>query len=168
MKVTKNLVCRQTDAAKVAATEREKKRAQDATPLTILEKKTVSKRKNPSASEKDKEIVTENPQPEPAKPQAKKQKVEKVFEGETNADLTATPQIQPSTFYPSRAWKTKESEDPPVEIPVDPVEAAVIEAHSEQVRLYFSSTGPSGKRLKQTPEEEVRGNRFWEHYENNW
>jgi hypothetical protein len=53
MKVTKNLVCRQTDVAKVAATEREKKRAQDATPLTILEKKTVSKRKNPSASEKD-------------------------------------------------------------------------------------------------------------------
>jgi hypothetical protein len=78
MKVTANLLCRKTDAAKVAATEKEKMKAQDAAPLVILEKKTVSKRKNPSVSEKDKEIVNENPQPEAVKPQAKKQKVGKI------------------------------------------------------------------------------------------
>jgi hypothetical protein len=81
MKVTANLVRRQTDATKVAAAEREKKKAMDAAPLTVLEKKTISKRKNPSAGGKDKEIVNENPQSEPVKPQAKKQKVEKVSEG---------------------------------------------------------------------------------------
>jgi hypothetical protein len=31
--------------------------------------------------------------------------------------------------------------------------------------LYFSSTCPPGERLKQTTYEEVRGKRFWEHYE---
>jgi hypothetical protein len=61
-----------------------------------------------------------------------------------------TPQIQPSTFYPPRAWETKEPEDPPNDILVDPVEAAMIEAHSEQDKLYFSSTCPPGERLKQT------------------
>jgi hypothetical protein len=71
MKVNENLLRRKTDAPKVAAAEKEKKKTQDVAPLAILEKKTVSK-KNPSVSEKDKEIVTENPQPEAAKPQAKK------------------------------------------------------------------------------------------------
>jgi hypothetical protein len=31
--------------------------------------------------------------------------------------------------------------------------------------LYFSSTCPLGERLKQTPEEEARGKRYWKHYE---
>jgi hypothetical protein len=69
MKVTDNLLHRKTDAAKGATTE--KKKAQDAALPVILEKKTVSKRKNPNVSEKDKEIVSENPQPEAVKPQEK-------------------------------------------------------------------------------------------------
>jgi hypothetical protein len=80
MKVSENLLYRKTDAAKVATTEKEKKKTQDVAPLVILEKKTVSKRKNPSVSEKDKEIANENTQPEAVKPQAKKQRTEKVSE----------------------------------------------------------------------------------------
>jgi hypothetical protein len=59
-----------------------------------------------------------------------------------------------------KARETEEPKDPPIEIPVDPVEAAAIEDHNEKARLYFSSTCPSGARLKQTPEEEVRGKTF--------
>jgi hypothetical protein len=100
MKVNENLLCRQTEAAKVATVEKEKKKAQGMAPLVIIEKKTVSKRKNPNVSEKDKEINDENPQPKAAKPQAKKQKAGKVSKGDGDADAIATPQIQPSTFYP--------------------------------------------------------------------
>jgi hypothetical protein len=131
MKVNENLLRRQTEVVKVAAAEKEKKKTQDAAPLVTLEKKTISKRKNPSVSEKDKEIVSESPQPETVKPQAKKQKAVKVYEGEGDADATMTPQIQPSTFYPPRARETEEPKYPPIEIPVDPIEAAAIEAHNE-------------------------------------
>jgi hypothetical protein len=49
--------------------------------------------------------------------------------------------------------------------PVDPTEAAEIEARSKRVRIYFSSTCPPGERMKQTPEEEVASKRYWDHYE---
>jgi hypothetical protein len=54
MKINENLIRRQTEAAKVAAAEREKKKTQDVAPLVALEKKIVSKRKNPSGGERDK------------------------------------------------------------------------------------------------------------------
>jgi hypothetical protein len=98
--------------------------------------------------EKDKEIVSEISQLVAAKPQAKKRKVEKASEDEESGDACATPKIQPSTYYPSRAREAEEPKDPPIEIVVDPIEAAAIEANSEQARLYFSSTCPPGERLK--------------------
>jgi hypothetical protein len=58
--------------------------------------------------------------------------------------------FSPPLFTPPPP-KTREIEEPkdqPIEIPVDPVEAAAIEAHNEHVRLYFSSTYPSGETLK--------------------
>jgi hypothetical protein len=59
---------------KVAVAERKKKKKTQDVPLSItLEKKTISKRKNPSMSEKDKGIVIENPHPEAPKTQEKKQ-----------------------------------------------------------------------------------------------
>jgi hypothetical protein len=75
------------------------------------------------------------------------------------------PQNEPSTFCPPRARDPEKPKDPPIEILVDPVEAAATAAHSEQMRLYFSSTNPPCERLKQTPEEEARGKRYFEHYE---
>jgi hypothetical protein len=53
MKINENLIRRQTEAAKVAAAEREKKKTQDVAPLVALEKKIVLKRKNPSGGERD-------------------------------------------------------------------------------------------------------------------
>jgi hypothetical protein len=90
-KISENLIHRQTEAAKVVAAEREKKKAQDIAPLVALEKKIVSKRKNPSGGEKDKEVVNETSQQATAKPQTKKQKVEKVSEVEKNIDACVTP-----------------------------------------------------------------------------
>jgi hypothetical protein len=52
-----------------------------------------------------------------------------------------------------------------VVIPIDPSEAAEIEARSKQARIYFSSTCPPGERMKQTPEEEAAGKKYWDHYE---
>jgi hypothetical protein len=79
MKINENLVCRQTEAAKVAAAEREKKKTQDTAPLVTLEKKITSKRKNPSGGEKDKKVVSETSQPVTAKPQMKKTESRKNF-----------------------------------------------------------------------------------------
>jgi hypothetical protein len=59
--------------------------------------------------------------------------------------------FNPPLFTPPPPLKTREIEGPkdqPIEIPVDPVEAAAIEAHNEHVRLYFLSTYPPGERLK--------------------
>jgi hypothetical protein len=112
------LLRRKTDAAKVAPAEKEKKKTQDVASLVILEKKTVSKRKNHSVSKKDKEIVNENPQPEALKPQAKKQRTEKVSKDDGDVDVVATPQIQPSTFYPLKTRGIEEPKDQHIEIPV--------------------------------------------------
>jgi hypothetical protein len=74
MKINENLIRRQTEAAKVVATEREKKKTQDAAPLVTLEKKDVSKRKNPDGGEKDKETDSEASRQATMKPQPKKTK----------------------------------------------------------------------------------------------
>jgi hypothetical protein len=107
MKINENLIRRQTEAVKVAAAELEKKKTQDAALLTTFEKKVISKRKNPSGGEKDKEIVGEASKQATTKPQSKKQKVEKICEAEEYADACQTPQIEPSTFYPLRARELK-------------------------------------------------------------
>jgi hypothetical protein len=98
--------------------------------------------KNLSRGEKDKEVVSETSQQAMTKPQLKKQKVEKISEVEENAEACETPKIQPSTFYPPRSREFEKPKDPPIEIEVDPVEAAATAAHSEQAGLYFSSTCP--------------------------
>jgi hypothetical protein len=76
MKINENLIRRQTEAAKVAAVEREKKKTQSAVPLVTLEKKVVSKRKNPGGGERVKQSVSETSRQATTKPQLKKQKVD--------------------------------------------------------------------------------------------
>jgi hypothetical protein len=50
MKVNENLIRRNTEAAKVGAAEKEKKKTHEVPPTINLEKKTTSKRKAPSTS----------------------------------------------------------------------------------------------------------------------
>jgi hypothetical protein len=75
--------------------------------LVTLEKKDVSKRKNPGGGEKDKETISEASQQATMKPQPRKQKVDKISEADEYADACQTPQIEPSTFYPPRARDPK-------------------------------------------------------------
>jgi hypothetical protein len=72
MKFSENLIRWKTDEAKVDAEEREKKKVQYVSPVITLKKKTVSKRKAPIVSEKDKGIIIEDSQPESTRPQEKK------------------------------------------------------------------------------------------------
>jgi hypothetical protein len=79
MKVSENLIRQKTDVVKVASVEREKKKPHDGPPAITLEKKTISKRKAASVSEKEKVIVIEDQQPETAKPQEKKPRMDKAI-----------------------------------------------------------------------------------------
>jgi hypothetical protein len=53
LKVNENLIRRKTEAAKVAAAEREKKKIHDPSLVTDLEKKTISKKRVDSVSEEE-------------------------------------------------------------------------------------------------------------------
>jgi hypothetical protein len=59
LKVNENLTRRKTEAAKVAAAEREKKKIHDPSPVIDLEKKTISKKRVASISEEEKCVVDE-------------------------------------------------------------------------------------------------------------
>jgi hypothetical protein len=73
MKVSENLIRRKTDAAKVAAAEREKKKSQDTTPVVALEKNFSSKRKTLEDSETSKENPSEERPAEATKPSGERQ-----------------------------------------------------------------------------------------------
>jgi hypothetical protein len=57
LKINENFTRRKTEAAKVAAAEREKNKIHDPSPVTDLEKKVVSKKRIASASEEAKHVV---------------------------------------------------------------------------------------------------------------
>jgi hypothetical protein len=62
---------------------------------------------------------------------SRKQKVDRISEAEEHADVCQTPQIEPSMFYPPRVRDPEKPRDPPIEIEVDPIEAAATAAHRE-------------------------------------
>jgi hypothetical protein len=57
LKVNENLIRRKTEAAKVAAVEREKKKFHDPSPVLEFEKKTISKRDISSVSEQENHVI---------------------------------------------------------------------------------------------------------------
>jgi hypothetical protein len=67
------------------------------------------------------------------KPQTKKEKVGKAFEVEEDADVCATPQIQPSTFYPPRGKALKTVEELPAATSIDPEELEARYARGKRV-----------------------------------
>jgi uncharacterized membrane-anchored protein len=66
LKVNENLIRRKTEAAKLAATKKEKKKVHEPSPVPEFEKKTISKRKISNVSEQEKHVVTVEEQPESA------------------------------------------------------------------------------------------------------
>lgn len=165
MKVSESLIHQKTDVAKVVAAEKEKKKAHDVALAINLEKKTFSKRKAPSTSEKDKGVVIKEEQPEATKPREKKPRMDLTAEKDENTDVLATLQIQLLGNYPPKAKEPQEPKDQPVIVPIDLAEAVEIEDRTERAQVYFSATCPPGERMKQTPEVEAAGKRYWEHQE---
>jgi hypothetical protein len=72
LKINENLARRKTEAAKVAAAEREKKKIHESSPAVDLEKKVVSKKRPASASEKEKHVVAKEKGPDDDEPAGKR------------------------------------------------------------------------------------------------
>jgi hypothetical protein len=131
LKVNENLIRRKTEAAKVVAVEREKKKMHDASPAAELEKKMVSKRKISSASEQKKDIVVEEQQPEGVKLPRKKARLDPFAKTDDDMDILATPQLELSSCYPPKAKELEGQKELPTTAPLDLEEVAEREARSK-------------------------------------
>jgi hypothetical protein len=72
LKVNENLIRRKTEAVKVAAAEREKKKIHDPSPMIDLEKKTISKKRVVSTLKEEKHVVAEETRPDNEEPARKR------------------------------------------------------------------------------------------------
>jgi hypothetical protein len=115
LKVNENLIRRKTEAAKVAAAEREKKKVHDPSLVIDLEKKTISKKRVSSTSEEEKHVVAEETRPEDEEPSGKRVRIE------------------PSTRYPPKGKQLKATEELPVVSSADPEELEEREARGKRV-----------------------------------
>jgi hypothetical protein len=100
LKVNENLIRRKTEAAKVAAAEREKKKIHDPSLVTDLEKKTISKKRVDSVSEEEKHVMAEEKHPNNEEPVGKRARIDPIVETDEDVDILLTPQFEPSTYYP--------------------------------------------------------------------
>jgi hypothetical protein len=120
LKVNENLIQRKTEAAKVAADERENKKVHDPSPVIDLEKKTISKKRVASSSEEEKHVVAEETRPDDEEPTGKRARIDPVVETNEDIDILSTALIEPSTRYPPK-WKAlKAVEELPVVCLADP------------------------------------------------
>jgi hypothetical protein len=122
------LTRRKTEAAKVAAAEREKKKIHDPSPVTDLEKKVVSKKRIASASEEAKRVVAKEKGPDDDEPAEKRARIDPVAETNDDVDILSTPQIQPYTFYLPKGKMLTTVE----ELPATSVDAKKLEARDSR------------------------------------
>jgi hypothetical protein len=100
LKVNENLNRCKTEAVKVAAAEREKKKVHDPSPVIELEKKTISKKRVASNSEQEKHVIAAEARPEDEEPTGKRARTDPFAETDKDIDILSTPWIEPSTRYP--------------------------------------------------------------------
>jgi hypothetical protein len=87
------LARRKTEVAKVASTEREKKKIHESSPIVDLDKKVVSMKRHASSSKKEKRIAAKEKGPDDDEPAGKKARVDTVVETDEDVDILSTPQI---------------------------------------------------------------------------
>jgi hypothetical protein len=133
LRINENLTRCKTEAAKVAATEREKKKIHDPSPATDLEKKVVSKKRIASVSEEEEHVVAKERGPDDVEPAGKRARTDPVAEKDEDVDILSTPQIQPSTFYPLKGKVLKIVEELPVATSVDPEELETRDARGKRM-----------------------------------
>jgi hypothetical protein len=104
------LARRKIEAAKVAAAEREKKKAQDPVVPVETDKGLALKKRPLDTVEKVKQLAVKENEPEDAEASAKRARVDPVAETDEDVDIMTTPQIQPCTKYPPKGSARKLAE----------------------------------------------------------
>jgi hypothetical protein len=133
LKVNENLVRRKTEAAKVAAAEREKKKIHDPSPVIDLEKKVISKKRVASVSKEEKCVVAEEKCPDDKEPTGKRAWIDPIAETDEDVDILSTPGIEPSTYYPPKGKALKTIEELPAASSADPEELEARDARGKRV-----------------------------------
>jgi hypothetical protein len=133
LKVNENFVRRKTEAAKVAAAEREKKRTHDPSLVIDLEKKVISKKRVASVSKEEKHVVAEEKCPDDEEPAGKRVQINPIVETGEDVDILSTPRIEPSTYYPPKGKVLKTIEELPTTSLADPEEMEVQDARGKRV-----------------------------------
>jgi hypothetical protein len=85
------LVRHKTEAAKVAAAEREKKKIHDPSPAIDLEKKVVSKKRVASVAEEEKRVASKDKGPDDEEPTKKRAQIDPIVETDEDVDIMSMP-----------------------------------------------------------------------------
>jgi hypothetical protein len=107
LKVNETLARRKAEAAKVAATEREKKKIHDPSPAGDADKRLASKKRPLKATERGKRVTIKEKGPDEDETSGKRVRAIPVAETDEDVDIMSTPQIQPCTKYPSKGSAQK-------------------------------------------------------------
>jgi hypothetical protein len=148
LKVNETLARRKTEAAKVAAAEREKKKVHDSSPTADLEKRVISKKRPVEASEKEKCVTIKGKGPDDDEPSGKKARANPVAETDEDVDILSAPQIQPCTSYPPKGTMRKTAEELPTAALADLEKLEARDARGKRVaemiqkQIAMASTAP--------------------------
>jgi hypothetical protein len=148
------LARRKVEAAKVAAAEREKKKAQDPAVPGEVDKGLVLRKRPLDTIEKVKQLVVKEKKPEDAEASAKRARVDPVAETDEDVDIMTTPQIQPCTKYPPKGSAQKLAEGPP---PVGQTDAEELEAREARGRRVAELIQKDIAMAEAAPKERVAG-----------
>jgi hypothetical protein len=142
LKVNETLPRRKTEAAKVAAAEREKKKVHDSSSTADVEKRVISKKRPVDALERGKRVTVKEKGPDEDETSGKKARANPVVETDEDIDILSTPQIQPCTSYPSRGTAQKMAEEPPTAGLANPEELEARDARGKPVAEMIRSRLP--------------------------
>jgi hypothetical protein len=133
LNVNETLAHRKAEAAKVAATEREKKKVHDPSPAGDTDKKMASKKRPSEATKRGKRVTIKEKDPDDGEPSGKRARADPVAEMDEDVDILSTPQIQPCKNYPPKGSAQKLKEEPSSAGLADPEELEAREVRGKRV-----------------------------------
>jgi hypothetical protein len=133
LKVNETLARRKAEAAKVAATEREKKKIHDPSLVGGADKRLALKKRPLEAIERGKWVTIKEKWPDEDEPSGKRARTDPVAETDEDIDIMPMPQIQPCTNYPPKGPAQKLTEEPSPAGLADPEELEAREARGKRV-----------------------------------
>jgi hypothetical protein len=148
------LARRKAEAAKVAATEREKKKIHDPSPAGDADKRLASKKRPLKATERGKRVTIKEKGPDEDETSGKRAWAVPVAETDEDVDIMSTPQIQPCIKYPPKGSAQKLTEEPSSAGQADPEELEAREARGKRVAEMIQKEIPMADAA---PKEHVSG-----------